>query len=60
MPIAHGQPQEADKNAAREEAFYEQLSFCDVADVFRFVNEQCQFVLTLTAYRQVSVLVWLS
>ena len=36
---------EADKNAAREQAFYEQLSFCDVADVFRFVNEQCQFVL---------------
>ena len=36
---------EADKNAAREEAFYEQLSFCDVADVFRFVNEQCQFLL---------------
>ena len=40
--------QEADKNAAREEAFYEQLSFCDVADVFRFVNEQCQFLLALT------------
>jgi len=39
---------EADKNAAREEAFYEQLSFCDVADVFRFVNEQCQFLLALT------------
>jgi hypothetical protein len=39
---------EADKHAAREEAFYEQLSFCDVADVFRFVNEQCQFVLALT------------
>ena len=35
----------ADKNAAREEAFYEQLPFCDVADVFRFVNEQCQFLL---------------
>ena len=23
---------------AREQAFYEQLAFCDVADVFRFVN----------------------
>ena len=28
----------ADKHAAREEAFYEQLSYCDVADVFRFVD----------------------
>jgi hypothetical protein len=33
---------------AREDAFYEQLSFCDVTHVFRFVNEQCQFVLALT------------
>ena len=39
---------EAAKHAAREEAFYEQLSFCDVADVFRFVNEQCQFLRALT------------
>jgi len=39
---------EAAKHAAREEAFYEQLSFCDVADVFRFVNEQCRFLLALT------------
>jgi TnpA family transposase len=39
---------EADKHVAREEAFYEQLSFCDVADVFRFVNEQCRFLLALT------------
>jgi TnpA family transposase len=38
----------ADKNAAREEAFYEQLPFCDVADVFRFANEQCQFLSALT------------
>ena len=29
---------QAAKHAAREEAFYEQLSFCDVADVIRFVN----------------------
>jgi TnpA family transposase len=32
----------------REHAFYEQLPFCDVADVFRFVNDQCQFLSTLT------------
>jgi hypothetical protein len=28
--------------------FYEQLPFCDVADVFRFVNGQCQFLSALT------------
>ncbi len=33
---------------AREQAFYEQLPFCDVADVFRFVNGQCQFLSALT------------
>lgn len=33
---------------AREKAFYEQLPFCDVADVFRFVNGQCQFLSALT------------
>ena len=33
---------------AHEQALYEQLPFCDVADVFRFVNEQCQFLSTLT------------
>ncbi|MGA8054551.1 MAG: Tn3 family transposase [Burkholderiales bacterium] len=33
---------------AREQAFYEQLPYCDVADVFRFVNEQCQFLSALT------------
>ena len=38
----------SDKTAEREKAFYEQLSFCDVADVFRFVNEQCQFLSALT------------
>src|ERR1039458_2304494 len=40
--------QKADKEAEHEIAFYEQLSFCDVADVFRFVNEQCQFLSALT------------
>ena len=38
----------ADNDAAHEDAFYEQLSFCDVADVFRFVNEECQFLSALT------------
>lgn len=33
---------------ARDKAFYEQLPFCDVADVFRFVNGQCQFLSALT------------
>src|ERR1019366_7223410 len=40
--------QKADKEAEHEVAFYEQLSFCDVADVFRFVNEQCHFLSALT------------
>jgi hypothetical protein len=38
----------ADNDAAQQDSFYEQLSFCDVADVFRFVNEQCQFLSALT------------
>jgi Transposase and inactivated derivatives, TnpA family len=33
---------------AREQAFYEKLPYCDVADVFRFVNGQCQFLSALT------------
>jgi len=33
---------------AREQGFYEQLPHCDVADVFRFVNRQCQFLSALT------------
>jgi len=33
---------------AREQAFYEQLPFCDIADVFRFVNDQCHFLAALT------------
>lgn len=32
----------------REKAFYEQLPHCGVADVFRFVNGQCQFLSALT------------
>jgi TnpA family transposase len=31
-----------------QEAFYEQLPFCDVADVLRFVNQECQFLSALT------------
>ncbi len=38
----------ADKNAECEETLYAQLPFCDVADVFRFVNGQCQFLSALT------------
>ena len=38
----------ADHDAARQGNFYEQLAFCDVADVFRFVNEQCPFLSALT------------
>ena len=38
----------ADKRLAREQAFYEQLPFCDMADVFRFVNHECQFLSALT------------
>ncbi len=38
----------ADNDAAQQDSFYEQLSFCDIADVFRFVNEQCQFLSALT------------
>ena len=30
------------KHKAREQAFYEQLPFCDVADMFRFVNRECR------------------
>jgi hypothetical protein len=37
-----------DKHPAREQAFYEQLPFSDVADVFRFVNRECRFLSALT------------
>lgn len=37
-----------EKLKGRESAFYEQLPFCDVADVFRFVNGECRFLLALT------------
>jgi hypothetical protein len=38
----------AENRKAREQALYEQLPFCDVADVFRFGNGQCQFLTALT------------
>ena len=38
----------AGKHLAREQVFYEQLPFCDVADVFRFVNRECQCLSALT------------
>ena len=38
----------ADNDAAHQDSFYEQLAFCDVADVVRFTNEQCQFLSALT------------
>ena len=37
-----------DNQKVGEQAFYEQLPHCDVADVFRFVNAQCQFLPALT------------
>ena len=32
----------------QQDAFYDQLSSCDVADVLRFVNRECQFLSALT------------
>ncbi len=37
-----------EKQPVREQAFYEQLAFSDVADVFRFVEGQCHFLAALT------------
>ena len=38
----------ADDDTRQQDRFYEQLSFCDIADVFRFVDEQCRFLSALT------------
>ncbi len=38
----------ADNTAAQQDNFYAQLPSCDVADVFRFVNDRCQFLSALT------------
>ncbi len=32
------------RHKAQEKRFYEQLPFCDVTDIFRFVNGQCRFL----------------
>jgi len=38
----------ADQHPAREAAFYAQLPLCDIADVFRFVDNACHFLTALT------------
>jgi TnpA family transposase len=38
----------ADTDAGEQDRFYEQLSFGDIADVFRFVDGQCRFLSALT------------
>ncbi|WP_219795227.1 Tn3-like element Tn4401 family transposase, partial [Klebsiella pneumoniae] len=38
----------SENEKAREKAFYEKLPFCDVADVFRFVNDECKFLSAFT------------
>jgi len=39
-------PKAADDD--EQDAFYDHLPFCDVADVLRFVNQECQFLSALT------------
>ncbi|MCZ3283485.1 hypothetical protein NYZ62_19330, partial [Acinetobacter baumannii] len=41
------QPKSED-DAEQQGAFYDQLAFCDIAAVFRFVYGQCRFLLALT------------
>ncbi|MGO9432093.1 Tn3 family transposase [Rhodoblastus sp.] len=38
----------AGNNKVEQERFYDQMSFCDIADVFRYVDEQCHFISALT------------
>ena len=38
----------ANKDEAQQDAFYDKLPFCDIADVFHFVNGQCHFLSALT------------
>jgi TnpA family transposase len=38
----------ANKDKALQENFYSKLGFCNVADVLRFVNEQCHFLSAMT------------
>ena len=37
-----------DKQSTHEQSFYEQLPFCDIADVFRLVNHECKCLSALT------------
>lgn len=37
-----------ENHKARDQVFYEQLQYCDIAEVFRFVNSQCHFLSGLT------------
>ncbi len=37
-----------DKQSNHEKSFYEQLPFCDIADVFRLVNHECKCLSALT------------
>ena len=34
----------AENDSGQQEAFYGQLSYCDIADVLRFVNRECRFL----------------
>lgn len=38
----------AEDDSEQQDTFYDQLSSCDVADVFRFVDARCQFLSALT------------
>ena len=38
----------ADNDKKQQKKFYEQMSFCDIADVFRYVDEQCHFLSAMT------------
>jgi len=40
----HRQWKAFNRDLKQGKRFYEQLLFCDVTDVFRFVNEQCRFL----------------
>ena len=38
----------AEDDSEQQDTLYDQLSSCDVADVFRFVDARCQFLSALT------------
>ena len=38
----------ANNDKALQESFYSKLGFCNIADVLRFVNEQCHFLSAMT------------